>query len=49
MIVWLEEFAEQEALQPVLDRFNAAEHRVPWLDNRLLALSLSARTTRAGP
>jgi hypothetical protein len=49
VIVWLEEFAEQEALQPVLDRFNAAEHRVPWLDNRLLVLSLPAPTTRAGP
>ena len=49
VIVWLEEFDEQEALQPVLDRFNAAEHRVPWLDNRLLVLSLPAPTARAGP
>jgi len=49
VVVWLDEFAEQDALQPVLDRFNAAEHRVPWLDNRLLVLSLPAPTARAGP
>jgi hypothetical protein len=40
VIIGLEEFADQEALQPVLDRFHAAEQRVPWLDNRLLVLSL---------
>ena len=49
VIVWLEEFGEQEALLPVLDRFNAAEHRVPWLDDRLLVLSLPPPATRAGP
>jgi hypothetical protein len=49
VIVWLDEFGEQQALQPVLDRFNAAEHRVPWLDNRLLVLSLPAPAARAGP
>jgi hypothetical protein len=48
VIVWLEDLAEQESLQPVLDRFNAAEHRVPWLDNRLLVLSLPP-PARAGP
>jgi hypothetical protein len=48
-VVWLDEFAEQDALQPVLDRFNAAKHRLPWLDNRLLVLSFPAPTARAGP
>jgi hypothetical protein len=49
VIVWLEDFAEQDALLPVLDRFNAAEHRLPWLDNRVLVLSLPPPTARAGP
>jgi hypothetical protein len=49
VIVWLDKFAEQQALQPVLDRFNAAGHRVPWLDNRLLVLSLPTPAARAGP
>jgi hypothetical protein len=49
VIGWLDEFGDQEALQPVLDRFNAAEHRVPWLDNRLLVLSLPPPAARAGP
>jgi hypothetical protein len=48
-IVWLEDSGEHEALWPVLDRFNAAEHRVPWLDNRLLVLSLPTPPARAGP
>lgn len=49
VILWLEEFRGQEALQPVLDRFNAAQHRVPWLGNRLLAISLPTPPARAGP
>jgi len=49
VIVWLDKFGEQQALQPVLDRFNAAGHRVPWLDNRLLVLSLPTPAARAGP
>jgi hypothetical protein len=48
VIVWLEEFRGQEPLLPLLDRFNAAEHRVPWLGNRLLVLSLPS-CARAGP
>ncbi|MFQ5463948.1 MAG: hypothetical protein ACE5E5_15150 [Phycisphaerae bacterium] len=49
VIVWLDELGEQEALRPVLDRFNTAEHRVPWLDDRLLVLSLPPPAARAGP
>jgi hypothetical protein len=49
VIVWLDEFGEQDALRPALDRFNAAEHRVPWLDDRLLVLSLPPPAARAGP
>jgi hypothetical protein len=49
VIVWMEDGGEREALLPVLDRFNAAEHRLPWLDNRLLVLSLPRPSARAGP
>jgi hypothetical protein len=49
VIVWLDPFHGQQELLPVLDRFNAAEHRVPWLDNRLLVLSLPTPLARAGP
>jgi hypothetical protein len=49
VIIWLDEFSGQEALQPALDRFNAAQHRVPWLGNRLLAISLPPPPARAGP
>ena len=40
LIVYLDPFAEQEALLPVIDRVNAARHRLPWLDNRLLVISV---------
>jgi len=46
---FLEHGGRDYALQPVLDRFNAAKHRLPWLDNRLLVLSFPAPTARAGP
>lgn len=49
VIIWLDPFGEQNALLPLLDQFNAAEHRVPWLDNRLLVLSLPRPDIRAGP
>jgi hypothetical protein len=49
VIVWLDQFREQDALQPVLDQFNAAEHRLPWVGNRLLVLSLPSPGVRAGP
>jgi hypothetical protein len=49
LIVYLEEFPEQHALVNYIDEFNAARHRVPWLGNRQLVLSLSPNATRAGP
>lgn len=48
-IVYLEEFAEQDLLVDYIDQFNAAQHRIPWLDHRQLILSLSPRAPRAGP
>jgi hypothetical protein len=41
MIVSFDPFAGQEALVGVIDDFNAREHRLPWLGNRLVILGLS--------
>jgi hypothetical protein len=41
LIVYLDPFKEQEALTEVIDQFNAQEHRLPWLDNRKVVLSLT--------
>ena len=41
LIVYLDPFAGQEALVPVIDEFNAGNHRLPWLDNRRLVMSLT--------
>jgi len=49
LIVYMEEFPEQGLLLDYVDRFNAAQHRVPWLENRQLILSLSPHAARAGP
>jgi len=50
LIVYLDPFAEQEALIPLIDDFNAAQHRLPWLENRQVVMSLSPRPRpRAGP
>jgi len=50
LLVYLDPFAGQDALVPVIDRFNAAGHRLPWLENRRLVISLTPRgRTRAGP
>jgi hypothetical protein len=50
LIVCLDPFAGQEALVPVIDAFNATGHRLPWLDNRRLVMSLTPRhQQRAGP
>ena len=50
LIVCLDPFAGQEALLPVVDAFNAAGHRLPWLDNRRLVMSLTpGHQQRAGP
>ena len=44
------EFPEQARLIPYIDRINAQQHRIPWLDNRLLVLSVCPTTqSRAGP
>ena len=43
LIVYLDPFSEQEALQPQIDQVNAEQHRLPWLDNRLLVISLTPR------
>ncbi len=50
LIVYLDPFAEQEALQAEIDRVNAEQHRLPWLDNRRLVLSVTPRAHPArGP
>jgi hypothetical protein len=48
LVVHLDPFAGQDALEPVIDQFNAAGHRIPWLENRRLVLSLTPRQ-RDGP
>ena len=49
LIVYMEEFPEQDLLVKYIDQFNAARHRIPWLANRQLILSLSPHAARAGP
>ncbi len=50
LIVYLDPFAGQEELLPLIDRLNAGNHRLPWLDNRRLVMSLTpGREVRAGP
>jgi len=43
LIVQMDPFAEQEALVPVIDEFNRGSHRLPWLGNRRLVVSLTPR------
>lgn len=43
LVVLVEPFAGQEALVPVIDEFNAAGHRLPWLEDRQVVLSLTPR------
>ncbi len=50
LLVYLDPFAGQEALVPVIDQLNAQQHRLPWLDNRHLVVSLTPTgPARAGP
>jgi hypothetical protein len=50
LIVSLDPFGEQDALLPLIDVFNREEHRLPWLGNRLVVLSLTPPArTRDGP
>jgi hypothetical protein len=43
LIVYLDPFADQDALLPQIDRVNAQQHRLPWLDNRRLVISVTPR------
>lgn len=50
LIVYLDPFAGQDELLPLIDELNAGNHRLPWLDNRRLVMSLTPRhQARAGP
>lgn len=49
LIVYMKEFPQQDRLIKYIDQFNAAQHRIPWLDNRQLILSLTPHKPRAGP
>jgi hypothetical protein len=50
LIVQLDPFPGQEVLAGVIDEFNAGRHRLPWLDNRQVVLSLTPRgQPRSGP
>lgn len=51
LIVYLDPFAGQDELLPVIDAVNTGNHRLPWLDNRRLVLSLTPQhgQARAGP
>jgi hypothetical protein len=41
LIVHVDRFGGQEALIPLVDEFNAANHRLPWLENRRVVISLA--------
>jgi hypothetical protein len=50
LIVYLDPFGGQDELLPVIDELNAGNHRLPWLDNRRLVMSLTPTAqARAGP
>src|SRR5260370_9203216 len=50
LLVYLDPFAGQEVLVPVIDQINAQQHRLPWLDNRRVVLSLTPTAqARSGP
>ncbi len=50
LVVYLDPFPGQETLCPVVEKVNAGEHRLPWLNNRRLVMSLTPRgEARAGP
>jgi len=45
-----EPFNYQDDVLPIIDRINAAQYRIPWMDNRLLVLSVRPDAApRAGP
>lgn len=47
LIVYIAPFHKQEALIPIIDKINTQKHRIPWLNNRQLVISL-APESRAG-
>jgi len=50
LIVHVDPFAGQQALEPVVARFNAARHGLSWFDNRQVVISLTPPAQpRAGP
>ena len=50
LIVYLDPFPGQDELVPVIDQLNAGQHRLPWLDNRRLVMSLTpSAQARSGP
>jgi hypothetical protein len=50
LIVQLDPFGGQEALIPLVDKFNAVGHRLPWLEDRQVVVALTPPTQpRAGP
>jgi hypothetical protein len=50
LIVYLDPFQGQNELLPLIDALNAANHCLPWLDNRRLVMSLTpGKEARAGP
>lgn len=49
LIVYFDPFSGQDELIPLIDAFNAQRLRIPWLDNRLVVLSLHPAPPRAGP
>jgi hypothetical protein len=48
LIVQLDRFGGQESLEPVVDAFNAAGHRLPWLEDRQVVVSLTPPPRRQG-
>ena len=49
LIVYLDPFVGQNELVPIIDALNGGNHRLPWLDNRRLVMSLTPGEARAGP
>jgi hypothetical protein len=50
LIVQFDEFSEQESLTSLIDSLNRQDHRLPWLRDRRLVLSLAPpEMARAGP
>ena len=41
LLVHVDQFAGQEAIIPLVDAFNAAGHRLPWLEDRRVVISLA--------